>query len=109
GQGLQAVGAGLQAVGAGLQAVGAGGLFVADVAALAVRALPAADVAAAFDGLGTAKHDVMLVVLDDFGGVYKLPKAVTHGDLTALTDEAFAALVRDGKISHGAIVFHEVV
>ncbi len=109
GQGLQAVGAGLQAVGAGLQAVGAGGLFVADVAALAVRALPAADVAAAFDGLGTAKHDVMLVVLDDFGGVYELPKAVTHGDLTALTDEAFAALVRDGKISHGAIVFHEVV
>ncbi|HEX7039329.1 MAG TPA: S8 family serine peptidase [Trueperaceae bacterium] len=109
GQGLQAVGAGLQAVGAGLQAVGAGGLFVASVGALESEALSVQDVVDAFQGLGAAEHDVMLVVLDDFGGVYDLPFALTDRDLAALSDEALAALAADGRISHGAIVLHEVV
>ncbi len=108
GQGLQAVGAGLQAVGAGLQAVGAGGIFVARVGALESEAVTVQDVVDAFQGLGAPERDVMLVVLDDFGGVYDLPPAITDRDLSALSDDALADLAAAGGISHGAIVFHEL-
>ena len=116
GQGLQAVGAGLQAVGAGLQAVGAvGGLFVADAQRLAdpsVAGVTSNDEVAAqlLEHLDPSPYGprppVAIMVVDSFNGSYGLPQRLL--DVTALSVGELDALVADGSLSHGALVFHQL-
>lgn len=110
-QGLQAIGAGLQAIGAGLQAIGAGGVTVFDTMEWEDSGIGTSQIAALFPGTypGHFAKDVVLVVLDDFGGRFHLPLALTAGPLGNVTDELLAGLAEDGRVSHGALVFHEVV
>ncbi len=105
-QGLQAVGAGLQAVGAGLQAVGAGGLFIDPATTFYGRVKSVAQIAAALPAPSAHKgEDVLLIVLDDFGGVFRLPSELRSGSLGAIDDAALGGL----SLSHGALVLHEIV
>lgn len=110
GQGLQAVGAGLQAVGAGLQAVGAvGGLFsgptISFASDLSRRTTSPDAVAARLGGevaRGKDKRGVVLLVVDDFGGVYEVPHSLLAGDGDLLD------LADSGALSHGAAVLHHL-
>ena len=101
-------GQGLQAVGAGLQAVGAvGGLFVGDSSDFTRSVTSTEKVAEQlWDGLARAKFDdsVALLVVDDFGGVFDLPH-----ELFGRGSIDLQALVDDGKLSHGALVFHHAL
>ncbi len=110
GQGLQAVGAGLQAIGAGLQAVGAvGGLFSGPTSSfssdLASRTTTPATVASrlvAELGRSADKHGVVLLVVDDFGGVFDVPASLLSGRGDLLE------LAASGALSHGAVVLHHL-
>lgn len=99
-------GQGLQAVGAGLQAVGAvGGLFSGPDLSFAGRSTTPAAVA---DDLGDAlgsgkdKHGVVLLVVDDFSGVYEVPEELLSGSGN------LSELAESGALSHGAVVLHHL-
>ncbi|HZW99784.1 MAG TPA: S8/S53 family peptidase [Trueperaceae bacterium] len=119
GAGLQAVGAGLQAVGAGLQAVGAaGGLFAArmesgstDVEDLLHRSVDiqslVQDVLLDYDPDLDVKspyaEKTVILVLDDFGGDFKLPHTMLYGEIPLPSSG-----ILPYTYSHGALVFHEL-
>lgn len=101
-------GQGLQAVGAGLQAVGAvGGLFSGASSDFAGEITTTEAVAEQIrNGLLSDyfKRDVAILVVDDFGGEFKLPRELFAGGSPDLE-----ALVASGALSHGALVFHQLL
>src|SRR5690606_14075350 len=102
---------GLHAIGAGPHAAGAGGVTVFDTMEWEDSGIGTSQIAALSPGTypGHFAKDVVLVVLDDFGGRFHLPLALTAGPLGNVTDELLAGLAEDGRVSHGALVFYEVV
>ena len=115
GQGLQAVGAGLQAVGAGLQAVGAvGGLFVDSpgrdydqehgLPGVTSNQLVATQLLEVIT-LNPDGHDVAVLIVDSFNRVYGLPAGLLSNE--DLPEDGLDELVKEGVLSHGALVFHQ--
>src|SRR5690606_12491115 len=51
-------------------------------------------------------HNVALLVVDDFGGIYDLPAVLRSG--TDIGPEALQQLFAEGALSHGALVYHQL-
>lgn len=100
-------GQGLQAVGAGLQAVGAvGGLFAGPARNFVDRMVTPEEVAEQLSAIFaefTPEAQVAVLVVDDFGGVYDLPPELFQDGVD------LDALVASGALSHGALVFYQVL